>query len=172
LVRRLLIVAFVIGAILVIVGTVSALTFDPFPDDVLPPITTNGDSEKVFTNIRIECPEGFGEGFDPELGQICFNDDPFGSPLVLLNCGENVRNDMVFIVLCETVTTDFDDCTIGDFVNEDEIFYSCPNNIYIIEDRFAFESFDCLFVGGFPNQLMLLHNHNVCLAVSEQDIFQ
>lgn len=58
LVSRLLIVAFGVGAILVIAGTIHALTFDPFRDDVL-------DGSEIQTTapviLEIICPEGFSQ---------------------------------------------------------------------------------------------------------------
>lgn len=108
MVRKLLIVAFVIGLILVIVGTMSALTFDPFRDDVLdgsefvPPQVTHtfddifDDPELV---LDVTCPTGHAINFDFDIGASCVNVETN----ILLQCDEEFVNEFGIIETVQCV---------------------------------------------------------------------
>ena len=112
MVRKLLIGVFVIGAILVIAGSVHALTFDPFRDDVLdgsefvPPQVTHtfddifADPELV---LDVTCPTGHEINFDFDIGVSCVNIETN----ILLQCDGEFVNEfgMIETVQCVVRST-------------------------------------------------------------------
>jgi len=122
-VRKLLIIGIIIGAVLVIAGTVGALNFDPFRDDVVPttvpipigttvPIVGGTTVEGVVIGdtidfVRMTCPEGFTSGaVNIETGlPICIQDtvEVITDPRTF-ECGENLQDDgMIIFVDCELI---------------------------------------------------------------------
>lgn len=113
MVRKLIIVGIVIGAILVIAGTVHALTFDPFRDDVLdgsefiaPPLTSDN-------LVILSCPSGYSESHIDVFGKDVFGKNTFdaipicasNSGIGILRCNEEIINSkgLIEVVKCVVI---------------------------------------------------------------------
>ena len=111
MVRKLIIVVLVIGAILVIAGAIHAITFDPFKDDVLdgsefiaPPLTSDN-------LVILSCPSRYSESHLDVFGKDVFGKNTFdaipicasNSGIGFLTCNEEIVNSegMVEKVECE-----------------------------------------------------------------------
>lgn len=108
MVRKLIIVGIVIGAILVISGTVHALTFDPFRDDVLdgsefiaPPLTSDN-------LVILSCPSGYSESHIDVFGENTFDAIPIcasNSGIGILRCNQEITNSegLIEVVKCAVI---------------------------------------------------------------------
>ncbi len=132
MVRTIIVVVFVIGAILVTAGSFSLLTSAPSqPFDTMMGTEGTQIGDSIFTNIKINCPQGFFEGFKsfaPDT-PICFGVGSLSEFEVGCNESIAITETTGVFVECETIMTDVSNCVFrasdGDFR-----FFQCPDNIY------------------------------------------
>ncbi len=172
MVRRIFVVGFIIGAILVIAGTVGVLNFDPFRDDVVPtsvpkpsgtivPIVGGVTVEGVVIGdtidfVRMTCPEGFTSGaINIETGlPICIQQtiEVITDPRTF-ECGENIQDDgMIIFVDCETIRIDTSLC---EFISTDTIEFgfsgrieTSTTNNYQCSDNICLQERSSIFIEG------------------------
>ena len=173
MVRTIFVVVFVIGAILVTAGSFQLLTSapsQPFGTMIDTQDTQIGDS--IFTNIKINCPQGFVEGFfsfAPDT-PVCFGVGELSSFDVGCNESIAITETKGVFVECEIIMTNLSDCVFrvsrGDFN-----FFQCPDNIFyrqkisngvLIQEITLFCPTGISDVTGAVEQFNFLKENNVC----------
>lgn len=106
MVRKLIIIGIVIGAILVIAGTVHAITFDPFKDDVLDGSEFIAPALTSDNLVILSCPSGFSESHLDVFGENTFDAIPIcasNSGIGILRCNEEIINSEGLVEIVECV---------------------------------------------------------------------